>query len=62
MRENVPTFHSIPHGGPREIGELKEELQRQKKAAEQAQKALEDKIAEEMLLKGELDADEVSLV
>ncbi|CAM9937495.1 unnamed protein product, partial [Pylaiella littoralis] len=43
----------------REIGELKEELQRQKKAAEQAQKALEDKIAEEMLLKGELDADEV---
>lgn len=46
---------------PREIGELKEELERQKKEAEQAKKALEDKIAEELVLKGELDADEVNL-
>lgn len=43
----------------REIGELKKELERQKNEAEQAKKALEDKIAEEMVLKGELDADEV---
>jgi len=46
----------------REIGELKKELERQKNEAEQAKKALEDKIAEEMVLKGELDADEVSFV
>ncbi len=44
----------------REIGELKKELERQKDEAELAKKALEDKIAEEMVLKGELDADEVS--
>ncbi|CAM9710007.1 unnamed protein product, partial [Hapterophycus canaliculatus] len=42
----------------REIGELKKELERQKLEAEDAKKALEDKIAEEMIQKGELDADE----
>ena len=48
--------------GPREIGELKKELERQKNEAEEAKKALEDKIAEEMVLKGELDADEVRVL
>ncbi|CAN0415368.1 unnamed protein product, partial [Ectocarpus sp. 12 AP-2014] len=42
----------------REIGELKKELERQKREADEAKKALEDKIAQEMVLKGELDADE----
>ncbi|CAM9178655.1 unnamed protein product, partial [Ectocarpus fasciculatus] len=42
----------------REIGELKRELERQKREADEAKKALEDKIAQEMVLKGELDADE----
>ena len=44
---------------PREIGELRKELERQREEAAQAKKALEDKIAEELVLKGELDADEV---
>lgn len=45
----------------REIGELKKELERQKREADEAKKALEDKIAQELVLKGELDADEVSV-
>lgn len=53
-------FFSTRH--PREIGELREKLERQRDEAEKAKKALEDKIAEEMVLKGELDADEVRRV
>lgn len=45
----------------REIGELKKELERQKREADEVKKALEDKITQEMVLKGELDADEVSV-
>lgn len=47
------------HGHLREIGELRKELDRQREEAAKAKKALEDKIAEELVLKGELDADEV---
>lgn len=43
----------------REIGELRKELERQREEAAKAKKALEDKVAEELVLKGELDADEV---
>lgn len=46
----------------REIEELKKELDRQKRESDEAKKALEDKVAEEMVQKGELDADEVSTV
>lgn len=46
----------------REIEDLTKELERQKLEALEAKKALEDKIAEEMIQKGELNADEVSLV
>eukprot|EP00752_Nemacystus_decipiens_P007166 g6417.t1 len=42
----------------REIGELRKELERQREEAAKVKKALEDKIAEELVLKGELDADE----
>ena len=47
---------------PREIGELRKQLERHRDEAEKARKALEDKIAEELVLKGELDADEVRRV
>lgn len=42
-----------------EIEELKKEMGKQKREAEEVQKALDDKIAEEKVRNGELDPDEV---